>query len=354
MYPKLHIYLRQLEENAKKVVDLCTKASVQPTAVVKVTDGNLPIAQTLIQGGFQSIGDSRINNLKSYTSLPVDKFIIRSSMPSSLDKTVAYSTHSIESHLSVLKGLSEEALKQDKIHKVLLGVELGDLREGIYGEENLLQIAKKGKEFKGIKIVGVSGNFNDLCGIAPSKENLEELLRLGHLVANECAIDQPIFSGGNSSSLELILNKTLPKGINHIRTGVGWIEGRIDNVLPLMEDYNHHPFVLEAEIIELFEKPTKPWGQYGANLDFQVPEFEDRGHRLRAILALGRADVQPGSYTPVDQGVEILGSCSDHTVLDVEDCPRNLKPGDTMLFHLEYLGLLRSLSSKHVTYKYHP
>lgn len=354
MYPKLHIYLGQFEENAKKITEICSAAGVNPSAVVKVTDGNLPIAEALLRGGFSSIADSRPDNLKNYASLFTDKYLIRSSMPSRAAETVAYSTHSIESHLSVIKRLSEEGIKQDKIHNVLLGVELGDLREGIYGEEALLATAKAAKELAGIRIVGVSGNFNDLSAIAPSPENLSELLRLGGLVAEECAIDDPIFSGGNSSSIELILDGTLPEGINHIRTGVGWIEGRIDNVLPLMEGFHHHPFRLEAEIIELFEKPTMPWGRIGANLDFSVPEFEDRGMRRRAILALGRADVDPGSYTPLDRGVEILGSCSDHTVIDVHDCDRDLKPGDTMSFHLSYLGILRACSSRHVHQVYHP
>lgn len=348
MYPKLTIYTKQLTENAKKLLELCDPVGVRPTAVVKVTDGAAPVAAAALEGGITSIGDSRTENLKRYQEVPGERLLIRSSMMSGIPEVVAFSHLSIESHIPVLKTLSKEALLQGKVHKVLLGVELGDLREGIYGEEALLSTAKIARDLQGIEVVGVSGNFNDLSAIAPTPVNLKELYRLGTLVAEINAIEDPIFSGGNSSTLELIRKGTLPQGINHIRTGVGFLEGRIDNLRPRMEGFWHHPFVLTGEVIEAFRKPSLPWGEFGANLDFAVPDFEDRGMRRRVILALGRADTDTAYLEPLDEGLKILGSCSDHMVLDAEDCPRDFAPGDKVSFYPGYLALLRSFSSRHV------
>ena len=50
-----------------------------------------------------------------------------------------------------------------------------------------------------------------------------------------------------------------------------------------------------------------------------LPVFQDRGIRRRALLAVGRQDIEPDGLSPLTRGVEILGASSDHLVCDIED-----------------------------------
>lgn len=80
---------------------------------------------------------------------------------------------------------------------------------------------------------------------------------------------------------------------------------------------------------------------------------EDKGRRLRAILALGSQDVgDAGTLIPVDPGVEVVGCTSDHTIVDVTDSGRNWKSGDTLTFQTRYAHMLYAFTGNHVDVVY--
>ena len=106
---------------------------------------------------------------------------------------------------------------------------------------------------------------------------------------------------------------------------------------------------LEAELVEVRRKPTKPIGEVGRDAFGNVPHFEDRGERLRGILAIGRQDVNIGGLTPLDEGVKIITASSDHLLVDIEDCPVLHKVGEILRFRLDYPGMLSSSTSSYVT-----
>ena len=83
------------------------------------------------------------------------------------------------------------------------------------------------------------------------------------------------------------------------------------------------------------------------------PTYVDRGNRKRCILGFGRADVgDMERLIPHDEGVIVLGGSSDHCILDIENCPRNLKPGDIMDFSLSYNNMLYATSRSDVPVKF--
>ena len=43
---------------------------------------------------------------------------------------------------------------------------------------------------------------------------------------------------------------------------------------------------------------------------------------------------------PVEPGIEVVGASSDHTIIDIEDCPREIKTGDIVEFEIRYTALL--------------
>ena len=100
-------------------------------------------------------------------------------------------------------------------------------------------------------------------------------------------------------------------------------------------------FILTAEVIEVRDKPTYPQGKFCIDAFGHTQVYEDRGVRRRALLALGRADVgELETLTPLENGITVVGGSSDHCILDVADCGRPLRVGDTVSFSLRYSHLL--------------
>ncbi|MBQ9180161.1 MAG: alanine/ornithine racemase family PLP-dependent enzyme, partial [Firmicutes bacterium] len=130
--------------------------------------------------------------------------------------------------------------------------------------------------------------------------------------------------------------------INMLRIGEGIIVAR-----DLIELYDYKMDYMEttvsklqAEVIEVKVKPTHPVGEIGYDAFRRQPEYVDRGMRKRAIIAVGKIDYSfETGLTPLDEGVEVIGASSDHTLLDIEDAKRDIKVGDILEFNLDYGAL---------------
>ena len=84
-----------------------------------------------------------------------------------------------------------------------------------------------------------------------------------------------------------------------------------------------------------------------------VVAYVDRGIRRRALLAIGKQDFSShDKLTPCEQGVEIIGCSSDHLIVDIEDCKKNIEVGDIMDFYIFYESMLFLCSSEYITKVY--
>lgn len=45
----------------------------------------------------------------------------------------------------------------------------------------------------------------------------------------------------------------------------------------------------------------------------------------RLIIGIGRQDISIGHFFPIDKKIEVVGASSDHTILDVTHCDKNIK-----------------------------
>ena len=54
----------------------------------------------------------------------------------------------------------------------------------------------------------------------------------------------------------------------------------------------------------------------------------------------------------MEEGIEVLGASSDHTIIDVEDAARDFKVGDIMTFDVCYATLVYLTSSRNVRIVY--
>lgn len=346
-YPKLTIKLDEIRENAVRMMENSRKKGIEVAGVTKVTCGNQTIAKILVESGITILGDSRIENLKKISNLQCKKMLLRIPMPSQAEDVVRYSDIVLISELFTIKKLSKEAVFQNKTVDLILMIDLGDLREGLFYEDEIFHVVEEILKLKNVTLAGIGTNLNCYGALIPTKEILKKLITIKNKLENTFNIDLKIISGGNSGSLNLLQEDQLPSGINQLRLGSSIIMGIGADHLPV-RDMNTDTFILEAEIVELRNKPSVPIGKQGVDAFGNRPVFKDRGIRSKAVCALGRQDVSPENISPFDEKITILGSSSDHLILDVTDSSDDLNVGDTVEFKISYGGCLSLMTSPYV------
>ena len=104
-----------------------------------------------------------------------------------------------------------------------------------------------------------------------------------------------------------------------------------------MKHMHKDTFVLKAQVVEIKHKPTHPIGEVFIDAFGNKPTYEDNGIRKRALLAVGKQDFGlQDNLIPQKQGVKIVGSSSDHLIIDIEDCDIEVKLGDILDFIMYY------------------
>ena len=347
--PVLEIDLDKIRYNTSQVVERCHRKGIEVIGVTKGFSAIHQIVSAMVEGGIDGLADSRMENIielreKGFTQ-PMT--LLRIPRLSNVLQVVQYTDTSINSEITVIKALAEAARQLHKIHQVILMVDVGDLREGVL-QENVLGIAKQITSLKGIKLVGLGTNMGCFGGILPSSNNLGVLVQLGHAIENQLGLEIEIISGGGTSSLLLIGNDEVPVGVNQLRIGEGILLGTDTTNNRKIRWLHQDAFLLRAEVIEVKSKPSMPTGTIGRDAFGNIPEFTDIGVRKRAIVSMGKQDVNIEGLRPIDERLTILGASSDHMILDIEDSEHEINVGDEIAFSLAYSGLLSVSDSKYV------
>lgn len=111
LYPLLRINLRKLRKNTQTIVNLCEKRNIKVVGVTKVFCGIPEIAQAMVKGGVEILGDSRIKNLKKLQHIPVFKMLIRIPMISEVEEVIKYADISLNSEIDTIKSLIRRGKK---------------------------------------------------------------------------------------------------------------------------------------------------------------------------------------------------------------------------------------------------
>ncbi|HOY68780.1 MAG TPA: alanine racemase, partial [Candidatus Ozemobacteraceae bacterium] len=132
--PRLEIYTDRIRQNAKSVVDLCHRTGVQVACVTKVTAAHPAVAQALVEGGADMLADSRVENLWALrqAGFAGPFLLLRLPTISEAANVVRAADISLNSNLTTLRALSEAAIAAGVRHKVIVMIDVGDLREGIW------------------------------------------------------------------------------------------------------------------------------------------------------------------------------------------------------------------------------
>jgi len=274
--------------------------------------------------------------------------MIRSPMLSQVDRVVAHANVSFVSEIGIAVGLSAAAVRQQQQHAIVLMVELGDLREGILPAD-LHRAVDHVLALPFIDLRGLGVNLACQNGIAPDSSKMQELSALANSIELAHGIHLELISGGNSANLDWALSSGPVGRINQLRLGESILLGREPLHGKHLVGLHTDAFTLVAEVIESGIKPTQPWGQVARGAFGETPPCEDRGPTSRVIVALGRQDTDSAGLIE-HNGYEILGSSSDHLIIDARDS--RIAVGSEIRFQLNYSALLRAMTSPYVQQDY--
>ncbi|WXR61282.1 ornithine racemase Orr [Peptostreptococcaceae bacterium AGR-M142] len=348
MYPRIEIDIEKLKENINFLSNKLKKNNLNLILVTKSFCASNEVLKELEETDIKYIADSRILNLKKNQNINKEKILIRIPMLSEVDDVIRYSNISFNSELDTILKLNERAKLFNIVHKIVLMVDLGDLREGYINQDELYEVIEIIKSLKNIKLIGLATNLTCYGGVLPTNKNLNRLIDIKTKAESIYEEKLDFLSGGNSSSLYLIENNEIPKGITNLRLGESVVLGISTADMNYIEEMNHDIFKLQAEIIEIKEKPSVPIGKIGFAAFGLKPKFEDKGIRKRAILAIGKQDVNIETIVPCEKRLKILGGSSDHMIIDITDSKNDYKIGDIIEFDLNYSSLLMLSTSEYV------
>lgn len=351
--PQINIYLNKIKENARIMKKKCREKDIKLTGVVKGTAGDEKVAKTFVEAGIKSLGDSRLQNITSFRAAGINQEMVLLRLPrlGEMEKVVKYVDISLVSEVITIKALSRAAVKQDTSHCIIIMVDVGDLREGVLPEK-LEEFFTHIIDLPGINICGLGTNVGCYGGVLPTRKNTKVLLEQKKKLENKFSLQLNMISGGNTATTILFNNDQLPAGINNLRIGEAILLGTDVTNQRVIKYLNQNNFILSASIVEVKDKPSVPEGKIGCDAFGNQPEFEDRGIRRRAILALGRQDTRIDGLSPIREGVEILGASSDHLIIDITETDVDFKVGDEIKFNLDYGAMLVAMTSPYVEKNY--
>ena len=342
----------KLRHNYEFLDDLFKRYDKQWGVVSKMLCGHKGYLEVLLDLGIKEIHDSRVSNLKTVKKIDptVQTVYIKPPAKRSIRNIVQYADVSFNTELYTIKLLSEEAQRQHKKHKIIIMVEMGDLREGVVGDR-LLDFYSEIFHLKNIEVVGLGANFNCLNGVMPTHDKMIQLGLYKQLIESSFNRKIKYVSGGSSVTMPLLWQKMIPKGINHFRIGESLYNGMNLFTDKVIKGMKTDVFRLHTEIIELTEKPVVPIGERSTNVAGDMVEYDasDYGKKTyRAILDVGLLDLDTRYIHPMQKGIEFSGASSDMLVMDIGKTNRKLKVGDIVSFKLDYMGILSIMNSNYI------
>jgi ornithine racemase len=362
---ELVIHSNRIKSNIKSLSDYFESKDIIWSLVTKVFSGDLEFLEEILTPDvvekISSIGDSRLTSLKNLRQVNPELKTIYIKPPAEIyaEDVVKYATISLNSSYRTIKALNREAEKQNKVHQVIIMIELGELREGV-NRSDILGFYEKVFGLKNIDVIGIGSNLGCMYGVEPTYDKLFQLSLYKELISAKFNKELKYISGGSSITLPLLENNTVPPEINHFRIG----EAAFFGISPLKNekflDLHTETFEFFANIIELEEKGLVPDGiindaNIGYTIDFN--RKEDQVTSYKAILDFGILDVDKNDIEPCDEDVNFVGITSDMYVVDLGENKdvkgvKKFKVGDKIKFKINYMAVARLLNSKFIARRY--
>ena len=167
-----------------------------------------------------SVGDSRLTSLKNLRKVNPDMKTIYIKPPAAVyaEDVVEYANISLNTSFPTIQALNNAAKRKGVIHKVIIMIELGELREGV-NRADLIDFYEQVFSMEHIEVIGIGSNLGCMYGIEPSYDKLLQLYLYRELIAEKFKKNLPLLSGGTSITLPMLESTAIPEHINHFRVG---------------------------------------------------------------------------------------------------------------------------------------
>ncbi len=359
----LEVKTKKILNNIDKISDILNKKDISWSLVTKVLSGNRDILKEILKSDVikrtHSIGDSRISNLKMIKRLRPDAetMYIKPPAISYIKDIVLYADISLNTSMETVMALNDEAKRQGKVHRIIIMIEMGELREGVIGD-NIISFYRSIFDLPNISVEGIGTNLGCMYGIEPSLDKLVQLSLYKQFLEALFKRNIPLLSAGSSITLPLVNNKNFPPKANHFRIGEAVFLGISPFNGKKFKNLNTDAFRFYGNIVELEKKSMKPNGKKG---DGNIGHLSDKAESPsdvksnRAIVDFGILDVDPDTMEPVNSTVHYIGTTSDMTVYDVKDkktnSDRHYKVGSRIGFKPSYMAVARLMNSRFIAKK---
>ncbi|MFT4661577.1 MAG: putative amino acid racemase [Ulvibacter sp.] len=362
---ELIIQTEKIKNNIKYLSEYFNQHNIHWSLITKVFSGDKEFLKHILTDDviekIDSVGDSRLTSLKNLKELNPKMRTIYIKPPAKLyaDEIIKYADISLNSSFSTINALNVAASKADKIHQIIIMVELGELREGVQRTE-LMSFYEKVFKLSNIEVVGIGSNLGCMYGVEPSYDKLLQLSLYEELISEKFNRDLKYVSGGTSITLPLIENNTIPKDVNHFRVGEAVFFGTSPLTNKPFKELSTETFEFKANIIELEEKKIVPEGiisdaSIGHSADYNANDTSTTS--IKAILDFGLLDVEKEDLEALDKDLKFVGITSDMLVVDIgtnktKDGKKKYSIGDKICFQPNYMAVARLLNSKFIDKKF--
>ncbi|PNX53191.1 MAG: hypothetical protein BV458_05800 [Thermoplasmata archaeon M9B2D] len=352
----LKIFTKNIINNIIKMNELCNKYNKEWTLVTKVLSGHQPLLQKILQPDVlqetHSIGDSRISSLKIIKNINPKLTTMYLKPPSAINikNIITYADISLNTELSTIQKLNNEAKNQKKTHKVIIMIEMGELREGVV-REKFLEFYSKIFDLSNIEIIGIGTNLGCMYGVEPTFDKLIQLCLYKQLIEVKFKKDLHLVSGGSSITLPLIGKGKVPRGINHLRIGQAIFLGTSPLTNKKFSNLSTNTFEFDAHIVEFKQKEITPDGIIGEGNVGHATLHSPLGEgykEYKAVLDFGVVDVDIHNIKPKDTEAQFVGTTSELTVYSLGGTPKKYQTGTTLRFSPDYMAVARLMNSKYI------
>ena len=349
---RLTIDLEALRHNLRVIDGWVQSHNASWTLATKVLCGHEPTLLALQQMGVRSMADSRMDNLEAIGRLPkeAETWYLRLPHMSVVEDVARLADVSLNSETRVIEALNDEAKKRDKIHRIIIMLELGDLREGVL-PGSLVGFYEHIFELPNIEVLGIGSNLGCLSGAIPSIDQYAQLSLYHELLELKFGRALPLISAGTSASLPLLRDDALPRTINHFRIGETAFLGTDLIGGGTLEGLRDDAITLNVEVAEVKKKGLRAMGETTDMMPFEAlatssAEPGQRGHR--AVVTIGQLDTVVSGLIPLDPDYEVVGASSDLSVVNLGENNNNVKVGDTLRFRPTYGAFVRLMMDRYI------